>query len=163
MDARIKTFNEELGILRNFGDEHSAWHGRDRDERRRQRIRNEDPFNPVAPRRSHGSNHGGWHCRVLRAEKSPQGEAVTTAVSIKVGRIVKLKSGGPRMTVRKIHGADRGIEHMEIICDWFDERWPDQKSFLFEQLVSDDDQPLRISTGPYLTEPTGPHPDGEQP
>lgn len=82
---------------------------------------------------------------------------------IEPGHIVKLKSGGPRMTIRKILGMERGQEKTEVVCDWFEEGWPDQKSFFIWQLLDDNDRPLNESKGPWLKEPIGPHPDGEEP
>ncbi len=57
------------------------------------------------------------------------------ADALQPGDTVRLKSGGPLMTVDSINGED-------VWCEWFDEKKnPQSKSFRLHTLVKDDGVP----------------------
>jgi len=63
-------------------------------------------------------------------------------MEFKVGDIVSLKSGGPKMTIKKIETVRYvGTEHDTIIasCNWFDKEQLQSKSFPLETLVLNND------------------------
>ena len=70
--------------------------------------------------------------------------------TIKVGDIVQLKSGGPKMTIQRIIGADqsniglkagdeflklRGFRDGDVICNWFEESSLRDGTFRLESLT----------------------------
>jgi uncharacterized protein YodC (DUF2158 family) len=70
--------------------------------------------------------------------------------TIKVGDIVQLKSGGPKMTVQRIIGADqsniglkagdeflkmRGFRDGDVICNWFEASSLKDGTFRLESLI----------------------------
>lgn len=44
----------------------------------------------------------------------------SAASDLKVGDIVQLKSGGPKMTIREMGKYGMGSTHIEAKCSWFD-------------------------------------------
>lgn len=70
--------------------------------------------------------------------------------TVKVGDIVQLKSGGPKMTVQRIIGADqqniglkagdeflklRGFKDGDVICNWFEASSLRDGTFRIESLI----------------------------
>lgn len=70
--------------------------------------------------------------------------------SIKIGDVVQLKSGGPKMTVQRIIGMDnsniglkagdeflkiRGYKDGDVICNWFESSSLRDGTFKIESLV----------------------------
>jgi uncharacterized protein YodC (DUF2158 family) len=68
-------------------------------------------------------------------------------MAFKVGDIVTLKSGGPRMTVQRvIEKSDRQPDEI-IECQWFDKNTLKEASFPPDSLkIWEPDKPLGIST-----------------
>ena len=61
-----------------------------------------------------------------------------TEAAIKPGETVRLKSGGPLMTVKTLDGS-------YAICDWFEGKNKKEDRFLIVTLKLDDDMPGSIS------------------
>ncbi len=72
---------------------------------------------------------------------------------LQVGDVVQLKSGGPKMTVQRIIGADnsniglkagdeflkmRGFKEGDVICNWFESNSLQDATFKVESLVKID-------------------------
>lgn len=66
------------------------------------------------------------------------------AQKFKTADIVRLKSGGPEMTV-KGYSNDPFRDEEEVICVWFKNDTPQQKNFSEDLLETVDKSPLKIT------------------
>ncbi len=68
---------------------------------------------------------------------------------LKVGDVVRLKSGGIRMTVSKLFKSPEGREMVQ--CTWFDKKTREHRAaFVIDSLESAEQATLRTSQGSVL-------------